>query len=147
MAGGAGALSFSEGRGGYGRDGRSFQRWLGGRPNTVRSGMVVLGSFERYGTPVRDSFKYGLLTRFVAMLIASRSFLSFPRHEYFGGCCARGRDMEKGWIPVSEMAAVGRMAEGVCCRNAKSYLELGCKLHGFCYPIYKLHPCFYEYEF
>uniref|UniRef100_UPI00260CE74C glucuronate isomerase n=1 Tax=uncultured Rikenella sp. TaxID=368003 RepID=UPI00260CE74C len=70
---------------------------------------------------------YGLLSRFVGMLTDSRSFLSFPRHEYFRRllCGILGRDMEKGLIPASEMAAVGRMVEDICYRNAKSYLGFG----------------------
>lgn len=66
---------------------------------------------------------YGLLSRFVGMLTDSRSFLSFPRHEYFRRllCDMLGRDLERGSIPLSEMAAVGRMVEDICYGNAKGY--------------------------
>ena len=66
---------------------------------------------------------YGLLSRFVGMLTDSRSFLSFPRHEYFRRllCDILGRDVERGRIPYTEMEAVGRMVENICYGNAKSY--------------------------
>lgn len=66
---------------------------------------------------------YGLLSRFVGMLTDSRSFLSFPRHEYFRRllCDMLGNDIERGRIPVSETDAVGRMVEDICYRNAKNY--------------------------
>lgn len=66
---------------------------------------------------------YGLLSRFVGMLTDSRSFLSFPRHEYFRRllCDLLGRDLEQGRIPRSETEAVGRMVRGICYDNAKRY--------------------------
>lgn len=66
---------------------------------------------------------YGLLARFVGMLTDSRSFLSFPRHEYFRRllCDLLGCDIESGRIPVSEIDAVGRMVENICYGNAKTY--------------------------
>lgn len=79
-----------------------------------------LNGMERQIDIVSD---YGLLSRFVGMLTDSRSFLSFPRHEYFRRllCEILGRDIEKGLIPVSEMAVVGRMVEDISYGNAKSY--------------------------
>lgn len=70
---------------------------------------------------------YGLLSRFVGMLTDSRSFLSFPRHEYFRRllCDMLGRDIERGLIPASEMKAVGRMVEDICYGNAKGYFGFG----------------------
>ena len=66
---------------------------------------------------------YGLLSRFVGMLTDSRSFLSFPRHEYFRRllCDMLGRDIERGRIPLSEMDTVGQMVEAICYGNAKAY--------------------------
>lgn len=66
---------------------------------------------------------YGLLSRFVGMLTDSRSFLSFPRHEYFRRllCQMLGRDVERGLLPASEMEAIGQMVENICYHNAKSY--------------------------
>ena len=52
----------------------------------------------------------GLLSRFVGMLTDSRSFLSYPRHEYFRRtlCNLLGRDVEKGEMPVAKCRASGR---------------------------------------
>jgi glucuronate isomerase len=66
----------------------------------------------------------GLLGRFVGMLTDSRSFLSYPRHEYFRRilCNLIGRDVENGEIPA-EKELLGRMVEDICYYNAKRYFE------------------------
>lgn len=68
----------------------------------------------------------GLLSRFVGMLTDSRSFMSFPRHEYFRRilCNMLGEDIRKGHLPASESEFIGNMVEGICYRNAKDYLKL-----------------------
>ena len=65
----------------------------------------------------------GLLSRFVGMLTDSRSFLSYPRHEYFRRvlCNLLGRDVEEGLIPASELPRVEQMTEDICYYNAKNY--------------------------
>lgn len=65
----------------------------------------------------------GLLSRFVGMLTDSRSFLSYPRHEYFRRvlCNLIGNDVENGLIPEEEMERVTAMVEDICYRNAKNY--------------------------
>jgi glucuronate isomerase len=65
----------------------------------------------------------GLLSRFVGMLTDSRSFLSYPRHEYFRRivCNLLGGDVERGLLPASELDFIGRMVEDISYRNAKSY--------------------------
>jgi glucuronate isomerase len=65
----------------------------------------------------------GLLSRFVGMLTDSRSFVSYPRHEYFRRLVCRilGRDVEEGLIPATEMARVEGMVEDIAYRNAKAY--------------------------
>lgn len=67
----------------------------------------------------------GLLSRFVGMLTDSRSWLSFPRHEYFRRilCNLLGRDIENGEIPDDD-ALVGPLIENVCYQNARLYLGL-----------------------
>ncbi|MCM1312268.1 MAG: glucuronate isomerase [Bacteroides sp.] len=67
----------------------------------------------------------GLLSRFVGMLTDSRSFLSYPRHEYFRRvlCNLVGRDVENGEIPVSEMERVNQMIEDISYYNAKNYFN------------------------
>lgn len=68
----------------------------------------------------------GLLSRFVGMLTDSRSFLSYPRHEYFRRilCNLIGEDVEKGELPSSEIEFLGQMVNDICYNNAKRYLNL-----------------------
>ncbi|MCU0858316.1 MAG: glucuronate isomerase [Pontiellaceae bacterium] len=70
----------------------------------------------------------GLLSRFIGMLTDSRSFLSYPRHEYFRRilCNLIGADVENGEIP-NDMDLLGPMVENICFNNAKSYF--GIELH------------------
>ncbi|MGC3945228.1 MAG: glucuronate isomerase [Chryseolinea sp.] len=65
----------------------------------------------------------GLISRFVGMVTDSRSFLSFPRHEYFRRilCNLFGADVENGELPDSEH--IQKIIEGICFQNAKSYFE------------------------
>ena len=67
----------------------------------------------------------GLLSRFVGMLTDSRSFLSYPRHEYFRRllCNLLGTDVEKGYIPASEMDRLAQMVEDISYYNAKNYFK------------------------
>jgi glucuronate isomerase len=64
----------------------------------------------------------GLLSRFVGMLTDSRSFLSFPRHEYFRRtlCNILGNDMENGEIP-NDLEWIGKVVSDICYHNAKKY--------------------------
>jgi glucuronate isomerase len=64
----------------------------------------------------------GLLSRFVGMLTDSRSFLSYPRHDYFRRvlCNLLGKDIESGLMP-NDVSLVGEMVEDICYRNAKAY--------------------------
>ncbi len=64
----------------------------------------------------------GMLSRFVGMLTDSRSFMSYPRHEYFRRtlCNLLGTDMENGEIPY-DMALVGNMVRDICYNNAVEY--------------------------
>ncbi|MEN9443517.1 MAG: glucuronate isomerase [Bacteroidota bacterium] len=64
----------------------------------------------------------GLLRRSVGMLTDSRSFLSFPRHEYFRRilCNIIGNDVEKGLLP-NDMEMLGQMVEEISYRNAREY--------------------------
>ena len=67
----------------------------------------------------------GLLSRFVGMLTDSRSFLSYPRHEYFRRilCNLLGNDVENGELPASEMEWIGQVVENICYKNAKTYFN------------------------
>lgn len=67
----------------------------------------------------------GLLSRFVGMLTDSRSFLSYPRHEYFRRilCNLIGNDVEQGLLPASEMPFLAELVESVSYKNAKNYFD------------------------
>jgi glucuronate isomerase len=66
----------------------------------------------------------GLLSQFVGMLTDSRSFLSYPRHEYFRRilCNILGRDMERGEVPM-DFDLVGQMVQNISYYNAKRYFD------------------------
>ncbi len=67
----------------------------------------------------------GLLSRFVGMLTDSRSFMSYPRHEYFRRtlCNLLGREMETGLVP-NDFSMVGGMVQRICFGNAKEFFGL-----------------------
>ena len=67
----------------------------------------------------------GLLSRFVGMLTDSRSFLSFPRHEYFRRilCNILGNDVETGLLP-DDSDLLGKIVEDICFNNAKNYFPM-----------------------
>src|SRR5260221_9065286 len=71
----------------------------------------------------------GLLSNFVGMVTDSRSFMSFPRHEYFRRvlCNLLGNEMETGLLPSDEKL-VGDMVKDICLRNAVKYFRLPEKL-------------------
>lgn len=64
----------------------------------------------------------GLLSRFVGMLTDSRSFLSYPRHEYFRRilCNLLGKDVERGELP-DDLELLGSMVRDICYYNAERY--------------------------
>jgi glucuronate isomerase len=68
---------------------------------------------------------FGLLSRFVGMVTDSRSFLSFPRHEYFRRilCNVFGDEIQKGELP-NNMQLIGAMVENICYKNAVAYFEI-----------------------
>jgi glucuronate isomerase len=68
---------------------------------------------------------FGLLSRFVGMVTDSRSFLSFPRHEYFRRilCNVLGDEIEKGELP-NNMQLIGSMVENICYKNAVAYFKI-----------------------
>ena len=70
----------------------------------------------------------GMLSCFVGMLTDSRSFLSFPRHEYFRRilCNLIGKDVANGELPTDEKW-LGKIVQDICYYNAKEYLDLPSK--------------------
>jgi glucuronate isomerase len=71
----------------------------------------------------------GLLSRFVGMLTDSRSFMSYPRHEYFRRllCNLLGAEVERGEIP-NDQGLLSNLVRGICFDNAKAYFGLECGL-------------------
>ena len=67
----------------------------------------------------------GLLSRFVGMLTDSRSFLSFPRHEYFRRilCNLIGNWVENGEAP-EDYNLLGKMVEDISYNNAVNYFGI-----------------------
>jgi len=67
----------------------------------------------------------GLLSRFVGMLTDSRSFISYPRHEYFRRilCDILGSDVDNGKLPASEINFIGKMVEDISYNNADKYFN------------------------
>ena len=64
----------------------------------------------------------GLLSRFVGMLTDSRSFLSYPRHEYFRRilCNLLGNDVDNGELP-HDIELLGNLVKDICYNNAVNY--------------------------
>ncbi len=71
----------------------------------------------------------GLLSTFVGMLTDSRSFLSYPRHEYFRRllCNLLGSEMERGFLPM-DFDLVGDLIQKVSYQNAKEYFQFEQKI-------------------
>ena len=66
----------------------------------------------------------GLISRFIGMLTDSRSFLSYPRHEYFRRilCNLFGDEIEKGQLP-EDINWIGKIIKDICFHNAKNYFN------------------------
>ena len=73
---------------------------------------------------LKELSSLALLSRFVGMVTDSRSFLSFPRHEYFRriACNYIGNEVEKGLIPNDE-SILKQLVEGISYTNAKNYFN------------------------
>jgi glucuronate isomerase len=73
----------------------------------------------------------GLLGRFVGMVTDSRSFLSFPRHEYFRRilCNVIGKWAEQGEVP-GDLHTLEGMIQGICYGNAVRYFNLETEVNG-----------------
>jgi glucuronate isomerase len=68
---------------------------------------------------------WALLSKFIGMLTDSRSFLSFPRHEYFRRllCNLFGEEVENGELP-NDINWIGKVIQDICYNNAKNYFGL-----------------------
>ena len=102
----------------------NFQRDLPGKLQ-FGSGWWHLDQRDGMDQQLRDLANVGLLSHFVGMLTDSRSFLSFPRHEYFRRilCNLLGNWMTEGSVP-EDYDLVGGMARRICYQNAADFLGL-----------------------
>ncbi len=112
-----------------------FAAMLGNFQDGSTAGKIQLGSGwwfldqkEAIEWQINALSNLGLLSRFVGMLTDSRSFMSYPRHEYFRRtlCNLLGRDVEKGELP-DDPDLLGPMIRNICFGNAKNYLGLAVK--------------------
>ena len=108
---------------------------------------TMAGNFHQHGLPAKVQFGSawwfldqkegiewqlnalscaGLLSRFVGMVTDSRSFMSFPRHEYFRRvlCNLIGSEVEAGLLPDDE-GLIGPMIRNICYGNAAAHFGLG----------------------
>lgn len=89
------------------------------------SGWWFLDQKEAMEWQINALSNTGLLSRFVGMLTDSRSFMSYPRHEYFRRtlCNMIGAGIESGEIPA-DYGLAGGMVRNICYRNAREFFGL-----------------------
>lgn len=96
----------------------------GGIPGKVQLGSGWWYNDQKDGMikQMTDLANIGLLSKFVGMLTDSRSFLSYPRHDYFRRILC---DMIGEWVEIGEapndMKLLGKMVQNICFYNAKTY--------------------------
>jgi glucuronate isomerase len=99
----------------------------GERPGKIQYGSAWWFLDQKQGITAQiDALSnVGLLSRFIGMVTDSRSFMSYPRHEYFRRvlCDIIGHDVMRGELPDDD-ALLGRLIHDICYRNAKQYLQL-----------------------
>ena len=81
--------------------------------------------YDGMTTQLKSLANIGVLSRFVGMLTDSRSFLSYPRHEYFRRilCEVIGGWIDKGMAPA-DYDGIGRIVEDICFNNVWNYIGL-----------------------
>jgi glucuronate isomerase len=102
-----------------------FQNGGSGPKIQFGSGWWFLDQKEGIEMQLNALSNCAMLPHFVGMITDSRSFLSFPRHEYFRRvlCNLLGQEMEKGLLPDDEQL-IGEMVKRICFDNAAEYLSL-----------------------
>ena len=97
---------------------------VGGTPGKIQfgSGWWFLDQKDGMEKQMNTLSNMGLLSHFVGMLTDSRSFLSYPRHEYFRRilCNLFGNDVENGLLP-NDIGLLSKTVENICYFNAKKY--------------------------
>jgi glucuronate isomerase len=105
----------------------------GDRPGKIQYGSAWWFLDQKQGIKAQiDALSNaGLLSRFIGMITDSRSFMSYPRHEYFRRvlCDIIGQDVLRGELPDDD-AILGRLIQDICYRNAKQYLGLPASRQG-----------------
>ncbi len=88
------------------------------------SGWWFLDQKEGMEKQMNTLSNMGIISCFIGMLTDSRSFLSFPRHEYFRRvlCNLFGKEMESGELP-NDIGMVGKIISDISYRNAKEYFD------------------------
>jgi len=113
------------------RDNELFATMMGNFNNGTVPGKIQWGSAwwfldqkDGMEKQINTLSNMGLLSRFIGMLTDSRSFLSFPRHEYFRRilCNLIGQDVHNGELP-NDMKWLGSIVEDICYNNAKRYFD------------------------
>ena len=108
---------------------------IGGFPQEGVRGRMQFGSawwFNDQKHGMEDQLRVladmGLLARFVGMLTDSRSFLSFPRHEYFRRilCAMLGAGVQGGEIPA-DFGLLGGIVRDICFHNAAEFFRIPLK--------------------
>ena len=76
-------------------------------------------------TQMKALSNMGLLSRFIGMLTDSRSFMSFPRHEYFRRllCNMIAEDIGQGLLP-NDLPFFGKMIQDICYNNLNNFLKI-----------------------
>jgi glucuronate isomerase len=99
----------------------------GSLPGKIQYGPAwwFLDQLDGMEAQIRTLSSMGLLSRFIGMVTDSRSFLSFPRHDYFRRltCNILGHDVRRGLVP-DDRAMLGRVVEAISFFNAREYLGL-----------------------
>ncbi len=99
----------------------------GGVPGKMQFGSAWWFNDQKDGMEqqMRILANMGLLSRFIGMLTDSRSFMSYPRHEYFRRilCNLIGTWVETGEAP-KDLNLLGEMVEDICFNNAKNYFGM-----------------------
>ncbi|HCV42072.1 MAG TPA: glucuronate isomerase [Bacteroidetes bacterium] len=113
------------------RDNELFATMIGNFQDGTIPGKIQFGSawwfldqIDGMTKQIEALSNMGVLSQFIGMLTDSRSFLSYPRHEYFRRilCNILGCEMEKGLIPKN-VELVGGMVKDICYYNAKRYFN------------------------
>ena len=99
----------------------------GGIPGKIQFGSAWWYNDQKDGMEhqIKALSNMGLLSRFVGMLTDSRSFLSYPRHEYFRRvlCNLIGKDVDNGELP-DDLELIGSMIKDICYNNAVRYFDI-----------------------